>query len=451
MIRKACEKLIIEEGIELRILLSVLYSKKNLFTSEAVPFIIEHYNDYKRSFFQNKKRFYQIDSLYTDAYIFHRNRKIGKEKILKNYEQEPLLKYNHRVVKKYEKFQNDYRYYSYLVSWLQHPEKTEDEIIVAFLRGKGIVMDSLPTFQTLSSMQQSFTASASNFFDTGVQKSLTYYRVRAKEYEKQRQYIKSLDYIDSIAINFPNLYENDFEKARRLAMKQKMQAYYLHFLKMDRGKSVAISYYKDTVPTFGRSKEDATFAKNLLKNIDFSPLSGAQLPLINYDLLLLSNRYAELHNFGSNISYPKNTLGNFTENKGRKCNLYISYVEESFNSYPCAINFLLRDAEDWNNEINSNYGYINLHLLQYNANGQRVSDSVFELFNRVNTRLVKLGINDLEIYCWTQDYYHTAIKKLPSTYGWQMGKGNFDEKIIINTTTTENRNKKFLLPFEFIK
>ena len=179
--------------------------------------------------------------------------------------------------------------------------------------------------------------------------------------------------------------------------------------------------------------------------------SSLPLPLINYDLYLLSSRFANLHDFGSEISYPKSRIGYLIEDKGRKQNLFLEYVEESFVLFPHATEALLATPEDWSADINSHYGYVNLHLLQYNANGQRSDDSVFALFRKVNQRLVKLGFSDLDDYYNTEDYYTTAVKHRPSGYGWKMGRGNFSEEIVIDHTTTENRSRNYLLPFSMIK
>jgi hypothetical protein len=111
----------------------------------------------------------------------------------------------------------------------------------------------------------------------------------------------------------------------------------------------------------------------------------------------------------------------------------------------------VRSANDWNSDIDGYFSYVNLHLLQYNANGQRNGDSVFTLFSRINEHLVRLGLCDLEDYYNMDDYYTTAVKHKPSNYGWQMGKGNFSEKMVVNSRTIENRKKNFLLPFDLLK
>lgn len=450
-IQKASENIIAKEGLELRVLLSLYYSNGIPLSGKETESLIANYNNLKSAFFNNRHHLFQIDSICTKIYIFHRNEIILKQEKLKPYEKISLIRFNENIKGKYKIDDNDYHYYEYLKGWLKNSDKSEDEIILDFLREKGININSLMSYEHLTAKITANTQSKFQF-DLSAQKQLTYYRSKAKENENKGHYEVALNYVDSIAMRFPNLNINDFEIARRLAMKHKMESYYLHFLTMERGNRIAASYYKDTMPTYGRTKEDTQFAKRVLKTNNFidKSLTGL-LPSINYDLYFLSNRFAELHNFGSKISYPKNKISYLTVNKGRKQNLYLRYVEESFHLYPHSIQFLVRTANDWNADINSNFSYINLHLLQYNANGQRVDDSVFALFRNTNEHLFKLGLYDLEDYYWIEDYFTTAVKHKHSNYGWQMGKGNFSEKIVINSTTIENRKQKFLLPFNLLK
>lgn len=450
-IQKASENIVAEEGLDLRVLLSLLHANGIPLSGKETDSLISNYNYLKNSFLNNRQHLFQINTIYTEAYIFHRNEKILKEEKLKPYEKILLIKFNDSIKKKYKIDHNQYSYYEYLKSWLENSDKSEDDIILDFLRDKGININNLLSYEQITSLVTVNTQSQFQF-DLSAQKLLTYYRSKVKENESKGLFEIALNYVDSIALGFPHLHSNDFETAKRLAMKQKLKSYYLHFLTIQRGNSIMVSYYKDTMPTYGRTKDDTSFVKSVLKTYDFKDkLLTENLPYINYDLYLLSNRFAELHNFGSNISYPKNKIGYLVENKGRKQNLYLGYVEESFHLYPNSIQFLVRTAKDWNSDINANFSYINLHLLQYNANGQRVDDSIFTLFKRVNERLVNLGLNDLEEYYWMEDYFTTAVKHKPSNYGWQMGKGNFSEKIVINNTTLKNRKKKYLLPFNFLK
>lgn len=450
-IEKATKNIVTEEGLELRVLLSLLYSNGIPLSGKETGSLIANYNNLKSTFLNSRHHLFQIDSIYTETYIFYRNEKILKEEELKPYEKISLIKFNDRIKAKHKIINSHYNYYDYLKGWLLNSERSEDEIIIDFLREKGITINSLLSYEQLSSKISSSTKSISQF-DLFKQKLLTYYRSKVKENESKGLYELALNYVDSIALRFPDLYSSDFENAKRLAMKHKLKSYYLHFLTMDRGSRIMVSNYKDTMPTYGRTKEDTNFVKSVLKTYEFNDkLLTEPLPLLNYDLYLLSNRFAELHNFGSKISYPKNKIGYLVENKGRKQNLYLGYVKESYYLYPHSIQFLVRTANDWNSDINANFSYINLHLLQYNANGQRVDDSIFTLFKSTNEHLVKLGLYDLEDYYWTEDYFTTAVKHKPSNYGWQMGKGNFSEKVVINRTTIENRKKKFLLPFNLLK
>lgn len=439
-----CEKLITKEGIDLRTLLSILRSNDISLQQEWIEKLFVTYNHKKKNFFQTKERFYKTDRLFTEAYMLHHNCKLLKNNSLKGYEKAHLSRFNERVRIKYQHPLSDFGFYDYLYRWVENPDKTEDEVVCAFIKEKGIVLDKMLSYHELSHLFHN-SSDKTEDFDTSFQKAITSYRIKSIKAEKANDIKTALLYRDSILRSNPFLKTSDAQKAKRLAMKKKLKAEYLYYLEYSVKQSINPNYYADTLPTFGRTKEDTAFVKSALK--DLSPKTANPLPDINYDLLLLSNRYSEQHDFAAGFTYPKYPL---LEDKNRKAKLFVSYVLPSYMEYPYSIKFLTRSPSDFLNEVNFAFSYVTLHLLQYNFREHLIEEHVFENFLSTHAILVNMKVADAENYYWLFDCYNTSYKRKESQYGWKMNERE-DETIVDNALTRSNRESVFLLPIEYLE
>lgn len=437
-----CMAMITDDGVDIRTLLSILKSNNISLHEKWVSELFTAYNSNKKKFFQSKNRFYKIDSLFTEAYILHRNYKLQRENALKGYEQAHLDKSGIRISAKYQKLPDEYGYYGYLKEWLTQPDKTEEEVICTFIRKKGVVLYNLLSYQELVSVFPNVTESVTDF-DTAFQKVITRYRIKSIEYERVKDIKTALRYRDSILVLNPFMRTSDAQKAKLLAMKNRLKDEYLHYLSHISAQAIKANPYGDTLPTFGRTKEDTAFVKLALKDPKYD--EDNELPIVSYDLLMLSNRYAEQHDFAAGFAYPKQPL---LENKNRKARLFVSYVMPSFTEYPYSIKFLIRSSSDLLNEINFAFSYVTIHLLQYNFRERLIEDSIFGNFLNTNAMLVNMKAKDVEDYYWLLDCYNTSVKHRESQYGWKLSERE-DETIVDNTLTRENRAKAFLLPIEY--
>jgi hypothetical protein len=320
---------------------------------------------------------------------------------------------------------------AFLPYWAAHPELDEDGARAKFGQPR-----PAPGNCTVDSNGYS-----------AARKRLTELQLSVYKKEQSGDTLAAIALLDSINRQFP--FTGSIIRAKRLAISSRDTAAYLRILAQGQYSNMAEARLHEMSWSVATTPAKKAFVAAALRQMDSNAMLSPRKFPRDIERCLVS--YSDLQSICSDCIFKRSKTPPFLRaHKDRLRQIYCFMIEESYTATPVVLCRYLNTPDSISLKSLFLLSYLNLHLIQLNAFGQIYPDSFFENYFNFLRQLAYAGAYDMEDCDSLRDEYLTAVKRMPTEFGYVARPKGYDLEYDTEPSdeVRARREAKQLLPLE---